>query len=281
MRLLDFIENMLRATIGPPVRHAQRMLFNSQFREYQLARAALKRVPRFHEVRVWLGGFDLVAPDAASLLSSWEEIFLKKVYEFPSVGPKPRILDLGANIGLSLLYFKRQNPEAAITAFEADPEIFAYLERNMRTNGIDDGVTLINRAVWDRDEVLSFWCEGADGGRIEQKTGKPTKMLHAVDIGNTLRGRTFDFIKMDIEGAESRVLPRCIDLLRTAKAVFIEYHSRPDAPEALPEILSLLRDCGFRIQVSPLYQNKTPFVAMITNGFDQQLNLFAIRQAES
>jgi FkbM family methyltransferase len=277
MRLLDFIGNTLRATIAPPARHLQRLLFNRQFREYQLARAALGRKPRFQEVRARLGGFDLLAPDAASLLSSWEEIFLKQVYDFPFSGTGPRILDLGANIGLSLLYFKRRYPQARITAFEADPEIFRYLEHNIRRNGAMDGVTLINRAVWDRDEELQFWSEGADGGRVEAGSGKPTKILQAVDIAGALAGQEFDFIKMDIEGAEARVLPRCKDLLKTPGAVFIEYHSRPDEPEALSDILGQLRTSGFRVQLVPLYQNPNPFRPLVANGFDQQLNLFAVR----
>jgi FkbM family methyltransferase len=254
----------------------QRLLSNSAFRDYQLIRAELQRKPRFQEVEVRLGGFDLLAPDAASLLSSWEEIFLKQVYDFPFAGSKPHILDLGANIGLSLLYYKRRHPQASITAFEADPEIFRYLERNLRVNKASDGVTLINHAVWDRDEELQFWSEGADGGRIEQAGGKPTKTLPAMDIAKALRGQEFDFIKMDIEGAEARVLPRCGELLRKPKAVFIEYHSRPGEPEALPDILHLLRDAGFRVQIVPLYQN-LPFRPQVANGFDQQLNLFALR----
>jgi FkbM family methyltransferase len=277
MRLLNFIENMLRATGGPPVRHMQRLLFNSEFRDYQLVRAGVQRMPRFQEVQVRLGGFDLLAPDAASLLSSWEEIFIKQVYDFPFAGPMPRILDLGANIGLSLLYFKRHYPQAEITAFEADPEIFRYLERNLRINGACDAVTLVNRAVWDRNEELQFWSEGADGGRIEKSSGKPTRTLQAVDIANALKGQAFDFIKMDIEGAEARVLPRCAELLRTPKALFIEYHSRPGEPEALPDILALLREAGFRVQLVPLYQNPNPFRPQVANGFDQQLNLFALR----
>ena len=277
MHLLGFIENTLRATIGPPARHVQRLLIDREFREYQLARAALKRKPRFEDVRIHLGGFDVLAPDAASLLSSWEEIFLKRVYDFPTLGPRPRILDLGANVGLSLLYFKRRHPQALITAFEADPEIFRYLERNIHANGAGDGVTLINRAVWDRDEELQFWSEGADGGRIESNGGKATKSLQAVDIASALAGQQFDFIKMDIEGAEARVLPRCTELLRTPKAVFIEYHSRPGEPETLSDILGQLRDNGFRVQLVPLYQNPTPFRPQVANGFDQQLNLFALR----
>jgi len=277
MLLLDFAENTLRAMVGPPLRYIHRLLFNPGFRDYQRARAALRRRPRFQETRIRLGGYDLLVPDAASLLSSWEEIFLKQVYDFPANGPQPRILDLGANIGLSILYFKRRFPNAVITAFEADPEIFRYLECNLRANGAADKVTLINRAVWDRDETLSFWSEGADGGRIEQSAGRPTKALQAVDIAGALAGQKFDFIKMDIEGAEARVLPRCTELLRDPGAIFIEYHSRPGEPEALPDILGQLRAAGFRVQISPLYHNPTPFIPLIANGFDQQLNLFAVR----
>ena len=47
----------------------------------------------------------------------------------------PRILDCGANVGLASLFFRRLYPQARITAFEADPALFAILEANLDANG--------------------------------------------------------------------------------------------------------------------------------------------------
>src|SRR6202012_4427339 len=163
----------------------------------------------------------------ASMLSSWEEIFLEGVYDWPDPPAMPRILDIGANIGISILHHKKLFPDARIVAYEADPAIFAYLSRNLAANGVAD-VVLVNKAAWDRDEELTFWAEGADGGRIDSEQSERAgtlKTLNAVDIGAATAEQEFDFIKIDIEGAEMRVLPRIRHLLSRARAVFVEFHA--------------------------------------------------------
>ena len=61
--------------------------------------------------------------------------------------PSPRILDCGANVGLASLFFKRRYPAARITAFEADPALFAILDANLRANGAAD-VEARHAALW-------------------------------------------------------------------------------------------------------------------------------------
>lgn len=278
MSALSLAEHFLRATVGTTARYVSRLVWDKRFREFEVLAGRYRNFPRFKEVDITLDGYDFLVPDVASFLSSWKEIFLEEIYSCASLPPKPRILDLGANIGVSVFYHKRSYPDAEIVALEADPAIFEYLKRNLDVNKIE-GVTLVNKAAWDREEVLTFWSEGADGGRIAAgvESGKQT-WIEAIDIATTFSGREFDFIKMDIEGAETRVLPRCAELLKRARSVFVEYHSRANAPQELAEIHRILSDAGFRVYVTPVYCNPKPFDKIIVvNGFDLQLNLFAVR----
>jgi FkbM family methyltransferase len=270
----------LRSMLGPSAGRLRRFITRADVREYELLNARYAGFPRFREVGMRIGDYDIAGPDAASLLSSWKEIFLEGVYDWPDAPRAPRILDLGANIGLSVLHHKRLWPDAQVTAYEADPAIFKYLSRNLKVNDVD-GVTLVNKAAWDRDETLRFWSEGADGGRIdpmmEERAGTAT-MLDAVDIARATAGQEFDFIKIDIEGAEMRVLPHIRRLLDKARAVFVEFHARQDEPHRLSAVLAELENSGFRVYIKPLYNNPRPFDGPILScGFDQQLNLFAIR----
>jgi FkbM family methyltransferase len=280
MGMLASAQVFSRALLGSSAGAVRRFLTRSDVREYVLLDTRYAAFPRFKEVRLQIVGYDLLGPDAASLLSSWKEIFLKGVYDWPEAPTAPRILDLGANIGLSVLHHKKRYPDARITAFEADPVIFAYLKRNLETNGIHD-VTLVNKAAWDCDEILTFWSEGADGGRVDAGMGNTfgkAMCIEAVDIVEATRGQSFDFIKIDIEGAEMRVLPRCRALMQQARAAFVEYHARVDEPHRLGEVLGELEGAGFRVYIKPLYLNPKPFAGpIVSNGFDQQLNLFAIR----
>lgn len=278
MGYLSLAEHFLRATAAPPIRYVRRFVTDRQYRDLELLFGRYRNFPRFQEARVKLGGYDILMPDVPSFLYSWKEIFLEGIYACDALPAKPRILDLGANIGVSVLYYKHRYPDAEIVAYEADPKIFGYLKRNVEVNNIR-GVTLINKAVWDKDETLTFWSEGADGGRIGESTscGQPTQ-IPAVDIASAMAGQTFDFIKMDIEGAEARVLPRCAALLKNARAVFVEYHSCADSSQDLGQVHNMLGDAGFRVYVTPVYCNPKPFEHVsVVNGFDMQLNLFAVR----
>src|SRR5262249_38196151 len=100
-------------------------------------------------------------------LYSLNEIFLEEVYKFESSNPKPLILDCGANIGLSVIYFKMLFPGSRIIAYEPDLEIFRTLKKNLSQFDYPD-VDLINKAVWTCETELDFYAEGTLGGRIEE-----------------------------------------------------------------------------------------------------------------
>ena len=214
-------------------------------------------------------------PDAASFLSAYKEIFVSKIYQFEFENDQPAILDLGANIGLSVLYFKTIFPQAKITAFEADPKIFSYLEHNILTNGFND-VELINKAIWNQNSILRFHAEGADGGRVFDSSTEKMIEIEAVDICEHLEQHHYDFLKMDIEGAEDQVFLALENHLAKFKYIFLEYHSSVGKPQSLAVMLDLLTHNGFRFDIHSLMDSQQPLVAKkITTDFDLQLNIFA------
>jgi FkbM family methyltransferase len=252
--------------LAGPARHAARLLTDGEYRSTCRLESALGRAPRRSPRRVRVHGLALHVPDAASFLASYREIFLDRSLAFPWEGPTPRILDLGANLGLSVAYFKRRHPNARITAFEADPEVYRYLEENVRENRLGD-VELRNEAVWDEPGRVSFRPDGADGGRAlpaDAAGGNAgTIDVPAIDLRAFLSDRAdraFDVIKMDIEGAESRVLPAISDRLGGVRYLFVEYHSRPDEPQALDRVLGAMAGAGFRLQIHSVLASPTPFL---------------------
>ena len=42
-----------------------------------------------------------------------------------------KFIDCGANIGISILFFKKQYPDCTIMAFEPNPHAFPLLEKNV------------------------------------------------------------------------------------------------------------------------------------------------------
>lgn len=270
---------LVRPLFAEPARHVYRLLSERHYLTYHRLVTQLRHVPRFARCRARLHGWQLELPDAASFLSTYRELFVNQVYAFACVGQVPRILDLGANIGLSVLFFKHTYPEAQITALEPDPSIFPFLERNVHGNGFTD-VTLVNKAAWCEDTTLSFRSEGGDGGQVIEGQGASVVPVEAVDVRRLLSQNVFDLIKMDIEGAEKVVLPACRSLLAETRWVFVEYHSRIVEPQQLAELLSILEESGFRVSIEDVWMNSPPFIGEGANslGFDYQGNIFASRR---
>ena len=88
-------------------------------------------------------------------LHSLNEIFVEEVYSFKAETNMPKIIDCGANVGLSIIYFKKLYPDAIIIAFEADRDIFNMLSQNLLSLHISD-VEITNKAVWKEDTKLQF-----------------------------------------------------------------------------------------------------------------------------
>jgi FkbM family methyltransferase len=272
--MLTVVNTVLRE----PITWFRRLVFERNYRTFLVLQMKLGGTQRFTECRLKLHDWNLLIPDAASFLSTYSEIFVEQIYKIRFSCESPYILDLGANIGLSILYFKMLCPKAQITAFEADPRIFSYLEHNIKSNGYSD-VALVNKAIWYENVSLQFSPEGGDGGRIAWDGEKSTVEVQAQDIRQLLKGRTVDFLKMDIEGAENSILPACHDCLSAVRNIFVEYHSRVDEHQYLDKVISVLAEAGFRLHLQSAFCSPTPYVERrVHSGYDLQLNIFGWRE---
>ena len=257
------------------------MATKPEYFTYSRLRGQLRKLPRYRDCQVKVNSWDLLIPDATSFLPSYKEIFLDRIYQFKSENAAPRILDVGANIGLSVLFFKQLYPQARITAYEADPKIFNYLQKNVRENNYHD-IELVNKAVWHENTTLNFVSEGADGGHVSLSDRSQVNLeIPAIDIAEILKTDKFEFIKIDIEGAEEFVVPRCQGLLDEVKFMFIEYHSPVDSKQCLGTLLDILSDAKFRVHIGSVKNTFAPFTDLkISAGFDLQLNIFAWKETE-
>jgi len=267
---------IIETFLSDPIKHCFNLVQKPEYFNYHRLVTQLRFKPRYSQFSVHLHGWRLSLPDAASFLSTYKAIFLDQIYAFAFEGNSPRILDLGANVGLSVLFFKLIYPKAKISAFEPDPVIFSYLEHNIRGNGYQD-VELFKKAAWIEDTQLQFKSDGADAGHLvsEGKTGNV--QVEAIDLDCFLRERKYDFIKMDIEGAEKVVLPACRDYLEDLRYLFVEFHSCLEEKQGLADIINLLADSGFRFSLQRVWGSSTPLLRQEVNrnGFDSQLNIHA------
>ena len=264
---------MLRHPIG----HYVKMLHNTQYRERQLEIRKLWKTERYTPMQTRLINPPVQVADSATFLPMYHAIFESEVYKFVADTETPYILDGGANIGLSALYFKRLYPEARIVAFEPDPKIYTILDQNIRDAGLQN-VQLVNRALWNEETSLWFASEGSDAGRLAND-GADTKDFEVKTVRlRDYLDRPIDFLKLDIEGAETTVMEDCRDHLGQVKRIFVEYHSFAGRPQTLDTVLTVLKDSGFRVHIHTENPSDHPFVAHnLLMGMDMQLDIFAYR----
>lgn len=214
-----------------------------------------------------------------SFIHSIDELFHDEIYKFISYKKDPYIIDCGANIGLSIAYFKRLYPEAEILAFEPDENIFNTLKKNLASIPNHSNITIEKKAVWTEDTTLKFFSEGALAGSLVTDFGKKNNIIkiQAVDFKKYLN-RKIDFLKIDIEGAENTLIFDIAEQLDNVKNMFLEYHGILNQPQNLGEILNLLKEVGFQYYIRVAGETlQFPYCGEKPRNFNQQLNIFCYR----
>lgn len=259
--------------LRPKYRH---QYADAQNRKAEIQR--LKELPRYVAGTTRLLGRTFSFPDAASFLAMHSEILEHEIYSFPSLSPAPLIIDGGANIGISVLYFKNLYPNCRVLAFEPDPAIFQILQTNINEFKLKQ-VELHCKAVWSSETTLEFMVEGADGGRIVENGASNQKIsqIETVRLHDYLNQKV-DFLKLDVEGAETEILKDCQDVLHNVQNLFVEWHSFVDQPQTLQVILEILEKAGFRYHIHQSVTSQHPFEERnLYHKMDMALNVFGFR----
>lgn len=135
------------------------------------------------------------------------EIFAWRCY--PCTGNERVILDLGANIGISMLYFLSHAPDAFVIGVEPLGGNLATAEINLRS--FHSRFELKSGAVMNYEGTVEFNVE--ETGRYSGLASRygDRCIFHAFDIDELVsevieRHGIIDLVKVDIEGAEGLVL---------------------------------------------------------------------------
>jgi FkbM family methyltransferase len=185
---------------------------------------------------------DFVLPDY-SAFKVLGEVFVQNEYDIALDGSPKTILDLGANVGASVLYFRRRFPSARIVAIEAGPGLVPILRHNTRE--LDAEVR--HAAVTER-AGMAYFQEATESweGTTTIADGSPgVETVPSVTL-DSLLSDPVDLVKVDIEGAEFDVLPSCERLDRVS-AMVGEIHSRPETSRSI-DLLKRLD--GFEVETN-------------------------------
>ena len=147
--------------------------------------------------------------------AAYKDVFVRNHYDSPvSLGPGSRIIDGGANIGLSALYFLHRYPGTYVEAFEANPTTCALLSETLASAKFAGGrYTIHENALHTEDGNISFYVIPDVPSALNSSIAGRDNLLHdgakievsAVDIRGLLN-KPVDLLKLDIEGHEYEIL---------------------------------------------------------------------------
>lgn len=261
------IRKLVKSLLLPPPTEIQKLLEEAHL------------YPRYQKHRFTYKGMHFTVTDFISVAYQLKEYFVDERMKFTSDAASPVIIDCGSNVGVSVIYFKNRYPNASILAFEPDAKVASCFKENIRQNNIEN-IALYEKAVWINNDHIEFGAEGADGGSVFHNGNKI--QVPAIRLKEVLEQHTqIDLLKIDIEGAEGKVLQDCADELHKVNHLFLEYHSWKSEKQELDKILSLLTEKGFRYQIHSIgEQIRHPFTDKTSHAMDVQLDIYAINEKQ-
>jgi FkbM family methyltransferase len=221
------------------VRAVQR--YNRDWLKYALCR--YRRPDSVVRFRLRNGQNVETVSDAAFVLN---EIYLDRTYDVQGVDwlKCHSILDLGANVGAFALYAASQAPNARIYCFEPASKAFRTLESNIASNRLF--ARAFKLAISDISGVGRLDFDNRSTARSLGDSGEEVRCINLADVFALAQVDRFDFVKMDVEGAELQILNGCTDnQLRRIGALAAEWHH---SSEQLSAIVTRLRSIGFEAE---------------------------------
>lgn len=204
-------------------------------------------------------GKDIFFYHYPTLVSLFEEIFLYQEYWPPNRTQRHTIIDCGANVGVSVLFFSLAYPGCRILAFEADEDSFRALQKTCA--GLPN-ITALNRAVCDSEGTREFHYDSQHPGLGQNSLyqerfpkGSSVRKVQCTRLSSSIAS-DIDFLKMDIEGAEYEVLNEVAQAgkLTMIGEMIIEYHHHIVREEdSFSRLLALLERAGFGYQIMFIY----------------------------
>ena len=156
------------------------------------------------------------------------EVFNHRYYDVGLPQKPTTILDLGANIGLTAIYFARLYPDAEIACVEPMPSNLRQLRQNLEMNRVDAKVFAAAIDVEDGEVIMEAHpmdyghkvMGAAVSGALSTKCG-------AISVPTIMRRMGWErigLLKMDIEGHEKTLFSRDCGWLNLVDAMLIECH---------------------------------------------------------
>jgi FkbM family methyltransferase len=155
----------------------------------------------------------------------FQQVLIWRQYDFDYPEPVRVIVDAGANIGLSSLWFANRFPDATVVTLELEQQNFARLTQNVAAEA---NVVPVHAALRPDNRPVAVvagdgeWSFRAESGRD----------IAAVTVGELItRYGPIDILKLDIEGGERDLLAGSADWIANVRTLVGELH-----PDLEPDV---------------------------------------------
>lgn len=177
--------------------------------------------------------------------------FFKKVLK-----PGMIVFDVGGNIGIfSLIAANKVNNSGSIYAFEPAEKANKIFNENISLNKINN-ISLFKLGVADKAGTLAFHvCEDDAYNSLGDKPQNDviyTTEIEVISIDEFCKKNgieKIDVLKIDTEGAESKIIAGAKRMLEGNKApiVFCEYNRRVQSKDDLAKLEASFKDYGYKL----------------------------------
>jgi FkbM family methyltransferase len=174
------------------------------------------------------------------------------------------VIEAGAHLGVFTMYFAGQVGGGKVLAFEPNPQVFTFLVKNIRRNGLRN-VVAVNAGLSDKPGYVRFvsWryntAKGtfkSDKQEMMKKRGimfleKDAPVTTIDQVVSDYHLERVDLVKIDTEGYEPLVIEGMEEtLLRHRPLIYFEIHGLDGSQKEadLKRIYAFLSPRGYRIE---------------------------------
>lgn len=186
----------------------------------------------------------------------FDQIFISLSYgKLEDLGPIHTVIDVGANIGLSSVFFSSRLNNPKIIALEPEERNYKQALKNTRAY---NNIQVIHGGIWPKKSTLTI-CNSDSSGSLGFQLKEVTKSMQSSNqvncftISEILESQgweTLDLLKLDIEGAEKELFEdhSCQDWINRVKILVIELHDwiKPHSSRSFFRAISKFENMEFQ-----------------------------------
>ena len=195
--------------------------------------------------------FDVLLPTTAatefwSIRSTITEVLVNQVYRPHDGAAAEIVIDAGANVGLATLYLSTFFPNAEFICFEPSSETYAILARNLEKNFLRFRAVQKALSNFDGPSRFEVGRSSMERAIFRDSDIEQAEMVACASLENEMQRlqlRKVNFLKVDVEGEEVRLLDGLAEDLMCVTEIVAEAHG----PELAEEVRSRLVQAGFEV----------------------------------